>query len=111
MSGVGLLLSGSLLLVGAILLLIASIGLLRFPDLYTRMHAVLKAGTVGALLVLFSLAVSAPQIDIVVRLAAASMFLLVGAPLCAVLLSSAASLPGARAASARSIAANRHHSL
>ncbi|MFB6249755.1 MAG: cation:proton antiporter, partial [Salinibacter sp.] len=40
-------LPGLLMLVGTGFMLIAAIGLLRLPDLYTRMHAVTKAGTLG----------------------------------------------------------------
>lgn len=40
------------LLLGAFLTLTASIGLLRFPDLYTRMHAATKAGTLGIVFML-----------------------------------------------------------
>ena len=35
------------LLGGAFFMLVASLGLVRFPDLYTRMHAATKATTFG----------------------------------------------------------------
>lgn len=35
------------LISGGILSLVAAVGLLRFPDLFTRMHATAKVGTVG----------------------------------------------------------------
>ena len=41
---------------GAFFFLTATIGLLRFPDFYTRMHATGKGDTLGSLLVLFGLA-------------------------------------------------------
>jgi multicomponent Na+:H+ antiporter subunit G len=41
------LLVGALLLLGTLLVLLSSIGLVRFPDVYTRMHAAGKAGTLG----------------------------------------------------------------
>src|SRR5690606_11417368 len=41
-----------LLAAGALLCLAASIGLLRFPDLLTRMHAATKPQVLGVLLVL-----------------------------------------------------------
>ena len=43
------------LLGGAIFLLIAAIGVLRFPDFYTRLHAVSVCDTLGAGLVLVGL--------------------------------------------------------
>lgn len=41
---------------GVFFLLMGAIGLLRFPDFYTRMHAAGKADTLGSLLVLIGLA-------------------------------------------------------
>ena len=38
---------GMLAIVGARLVLLAGVGVLRFPDLYARMHAATKASTVG----------------------------------------------------------------
>lgn len=35
------------LVVGAALVLLAGVGVLRFPDLYARMHAATKASTIG----------------------------------------------------------------
>ncbi len=41
---------------GVFFLLVGAIGLLRFPDFYTRMHAAGKCDTLGSLLVLLGLA-------------------------------------------------------
>ncbi len=46
---------GILLIIGAIFSLGAAIGLLRLPDLYTRMHAASKAGTLVRALALWQL--------------------------------------------------------
>jgi len=48
-------LSWILLLGGAIFLLVGAIGTLRFPDFYTRLHAVSVCDTMGAGLVLVGL--------------------------------------------------------
>ena len=48
-------LSWFLLLGGALFLLIGAIGVLRFPDCYTRLHAVSVCDTLGAGLVLVGL--------------------------------------------------------
>ena len=48
--------AGVLLLAGALLSLIAAIGLLRFPDLLTRMHSATKPQVLGLLLVVAGLA-------------------------------------------------------
>lgn len=47
-----------LLLGGALLCLAAAVGLLRFPDLLTRMHAGTKPQVLGVLLVLLALGLS-----------------------------------------------------
>jgi multicomponent Na+:H+ antiporter subunit G len=41
-------LAGLLALIGALLMVIAGIGLLRMPDFYTRMQAAAKAGTLAS---------------------------------------------------------------
>ncbi|MEH3068771.1 MAG: monovalent cation/H(+) antiporter subunit G [Aeromicrobium erythreum] len=48
--------SGALLLLGSALALVAAIGLVRFPDVLTRMHAATKPQTLGLLMVLAGLA-------------------------------------------------------
>ena len=40
-------LSAALLIAGAIFFLAGTLGLLRFPDVYTRLHALTKADNVG----------------------------------------------------------------
>ena len=46
-----------------------AIGLLRFPDFYTRVHAVSASCGVGAVLVVVGLAVSAPDFSLALRFA------------------------------------------
>lgn len=48
--------AGTLLLVGASFCLLASIGLLRMPDVYTRMQAATKAGTLGVACIILGVA-------------------------------------------------------
>ena len=43
--------SGVLAIAGSAFVLLAGIGVIRFPDLYSRMHAATKAPTLGFLLV------------------------------------------------------------
>lgn len=47
--------SGACLLIGALLALIAAIGVLRFPDVLTRMHSATKPQVLGLLMVLLGL--------------------------------------------------------
>jgi multicomponent Na+:H+ antiporter subunit G len=50
---------GSIILIslGVLFLLLGAVGILRFPDCYTRMHAAGKCDTLGSLLVVSGLAV------------------------------------------------------
>ena len=48
--------AGILIILGMILFLLGAIGILRFPDFLTRMHAAGKCDTLGALLVVTGIA-------------------------------------------------------
>jgi len=87
-------LCGLLLVIGALFTLIAAIGLFRFPDLYTRMHAASKAGTLGSGVMLLALALAAPDISTVSRAIAGIVFFLLTAPVSSHLLARAAHLVG-----------------
>jgi multicomponent Na+:H+ antiporter subunit G len=52
-------LTAVLLVMGAVFFLAGTVGLLRFPDVYTRLHALTKADNVGLGLVVFGLALQA----------------------------------------------------
>jgi len=52
-------LSVLLLLAGAVFFLAGTVGLLRFPDVYTRLHALTKADNVGLGLIVAGLALQA----------------------------------------------------
>jgi multicomponent Na+:H+ antiporter subunit G len=45
-----------LVLLGVFFLLLGAVGILRFPDMYTRMHAAGKCDTLGSLLLVAGLA-------------------------------------------------------
>ncbi len=82
--------AGILILVGASFALLAAIGLLRLPDLYSRMHAASKAGTVGSGLMMIALAVVADDFATVTRAIAAVVFFVLTTPIAAHLLARAA---------------------
>lgn len=82
-------LAGTLIIVGSFFALIAAIGLVRFPDVYSRMHAASKAGTVGSGLMLIALAVIAADFATTLRAVAGVVFLLLTAPIAAHLLARA----------------------
>ena len=88
--------SGLLLVVGALFALVASLGLLRFPDLFSRMHAASKAGTLGSGLMLIALAIHAQDLATATRALAGVAFFLLTAPVSAHLLAKAAYSVGYR---------------
>ncbi|MCY1322698.1 Na(+)/H(+) antiporter subunit G [compost metagenome] len=84
----------ALLIVGAIFSLLAAIGIMRFPDLYTRMHAASKAGTVGSGLLLLAAGVHSLDAAILIRALAGFFFFVLTAPISAHLLAKAAHQAG-----------------
>ncbi len=87
-------LAGILLLIGALFSLLAAIGILRLPDLYTRMHAASKAGTMGSGLMLIAIAVIAFDGPVILRALVGVVFLLLTTPVSAHLLARAAYMVG-----------------
>lgn len=85
-----------LLVVGAIFSLLAAIGIIRFPDLYTRMHAASKAGTIGSGLLLLAAGVHSLNPAILIRALAGFFFFVLTAPISAHLLAKAAHQVGYR---------------
>lgn len=90
MTGLFEILVGVVLVIGALFSLIASIGIIRLKDVYMRMHAASKAGTLGSGLMLIALAIHAHQIDVITRATAGVIFFLLTAPVAAHLLAKAA---------------------
>lgn len=80
---------GIVLLVGALFGLTAAIGVVRLPDLLTRMHAASKAGAVGAGLILISVAMLGQDSGVAVRAILGIIFLLLTTPVAAHLLAKA----------------------
>lgn len=83
-------LAGLMMLAGSGFTLVAALGLLRLPDLYTRMHAASKAGSVGVGLILLALALVADTWPESLRALAAILFFLLTTPISAHLLAKAA---------------------
>lgn len=71
---------GILLLLGALLTLVAAIGLLRFPDLLTRMHSATKPQVLGLLLVVAGLALRLRDPSATAVLVLVAIFQMVTAP-------------------------------
>ena len=79
-----------LLLSGSMFSLVAAIGLLRLPDILTRMHAATKAGVLGTGLILLSHAAYFSELAITLRVLATITFLWLTAPIAAHLIGRAA---------------------
>ncbi|MEQ3641938.1 MAG: monovalent cation/H(+) antiporter subunit G [Paracoccus sp. (in: a-proteobacteria)] len=79
-----------LVLSGGIFCFAAGMGVLRLPDLLTRMHASTKAGTLGSGLILVAVAVQFAEGTVIARAVAAILFLLMTAPVAAHLIGRAA---------------------
>jgi len=61
-------LSGALVAAGTLFFLAGTVGLLRFPDVYSRLHALGKADNLGLGLLVIGLAISADRLLDVVHL-------------------------------------------
>ena len=57
-----------LLLAGAVFFLAGTVGLLRFPDVYTRLHALTKADNVGLGLIVAGLTLQAESLAVLGKL-------------------------------------------
>ncbi|MFD1746586.1 monovalent cation/H(+) antiporter subunit G [Rhizobium helianthi] len=84
------------ILAGSSFSLIAAIGLNRLPDMFTRMHAASKAGTVGSGLLLLAAGLHANDLSVLSRALAGFLFFILTAPISAHLLAKAAHQVGYR---------------
>lgn len=76
-------LSGVFILAGTIFILLSALGIIRMPDLYTRMSATTKASTLGIGLVLTGTVLFWQDAAITFRAAAIIIFLFLTAPVAA----------------------------
>ena len=83
------LLAGTLIVIGAGFTLVASIGILRLPDVYSRMHSASKVGTLGSGVMLIALAVFSGDLATATRALAGVIFFLLTAPVSSHLLAKA----------------------
>ena len=60
--------SGTLLSLGAFFYFAGTVGLLRFPDVYSRLHALAKADNLGLGCVLLGLALQSPSLTAALKL-------------------------------------------
>jgi multicomponent Na+:H+ antiporter subunit G len=84
----------ALLLIGASFLLLAAVGLVRMPDLFTRMSAATKGTTLGVGCMLLAVGIYFPGIGITTRALAGIGFFFVTAPVAAHMIARAAYFVG-----------------
>ena len=83
-----------LMTLGALFMLIAALGVLRFPDLYMRVSAATKASTLGIGFSLLALAVHFNELGITSRSLATIAFVVITSPVAAHLISRSAYTTG-----------------
>ncbi|SDN05443.1 monovalent cation/H(+) antiporter subunit G [Vreelandella arcis] len=90
------LIKGGLILVGAIFMFLAALGLVRMPDLLTRMHATTKAATLGATLIMLAVALHFGEVAVVARAFGVILFIMMTAPVAAHVIGRAGYFVGSR---------------
>ncbi|OGT50073.1 MAG: Na+/H+ antiporter subunit G [Gammaproteobacteria bacterium RIFCSPHIGHO2_12_FULL_41_15] len=73
--------SSVLILMGVLFAFIASIGIVRLPDLLMRMHAATKAGTLGVGLILLGVAVHFVRLTVTIEAILTILFIGITAPI------------------------------
>lgn len=79
-----------LLLVGTFLMLLTGLGLVRMPDVFTRMHAATKSASLGVALLLLAAALVFGELAVATKALVTIAFIFLTAPVAAHLLGRAA---------------------
>lgn len=83
-------LSDIVMLIGLVFVFLGMLGLLRLPDVYNRLHATAKIGTLGAFGVMLSIVMRTGLTPLGVKAIAVGLFLLLTAPIAAHMITRAA---------------------
>ena len=78
------------LTIGTAFVFLAAVGVLRMPDLYSRMHASTKAGTLGVSCLVFAVAIYFDDLGVFTRALLVITFLFLTAPVAATMIAHAA---------------------
>jgi len=84
--------TAAFLLIGAGFMLIAALGVTRFPDLYARMHAASKASSLGLGCILLAVAIAFPTFIIIAKCIMVMLFIFLTVPIAAHMIGRAAYL-------------------
>lgn len=87
--------SSALFILGALLALLAAVGLLRMPDVFTRMQSSTKASTLGLGCLLAGMALRHPDLNTVIRAGTIGAFTMLTAAVAAHVIARAAAVTGA----------------
>jgi len=87
--------SGTLLMAGATLSLLAAVGVLRMPDVFTRMQASTKASTLGLGCLLAGLAIRQADVSVTIRAGSIGAFMMLTTAVAAHVIARAAARTGA----------------
>lgn len=74
---------GFLMVLGSLFMLLAAVGILRLPDLPTRMHASTKAGAMGAIFIMTAVVLHFSTGIVFARALAIVLFIIMTAPIAA----------------------------
>lgn len=74
------------LLTGVLFTFFAALGILRMPDVYIRMHASTKAGTIGLGFIMLAVALHFQDVSVTSRVVGIVIFIFMTAPIAAHLL-------------------------
>lgn len=83
-----------LLMVGSLLAIVGTIGVLRFPDFYTRLHAASVTDTAAVTLAVIGMALLAPSWVVLAKLAAIWLFIFLTGPTSSHAIANAAHVAG-----------------
>ncbi|WPP52160.1 monovalent cation/H(+) antiporter subunit G [Catalinimonas niigatensis] len=84
--------SAVFILIGTGFMLVASIGILRFPDFYIRMSAITKATSLGLGFILGGAAIYFNTLEVILKAGAILFFIVLTSPISAYIIAKAASL-------------------
>lgn len=84
--------SAIFILIGTGFMLVASIGILRFPDFYIRMSAITKATSLGLGFILGGAAIYFNTLEVILKAIAILSFIVLTSPISAYIIAKAASI-------------------
>ena len=88
--------SAILLLIGSLFMLLAAVGVVRMPDLFTRMQTTTKASTLGISCMMLAVAAHFLELSVVTRSLAVIVFAFLTAPVGAHMIGRAAYMSGVK---------------